>query len=99
MNIQPDDDTATLRRELLASQSFKKNPVSWSVFYASSISSIIMFAVLCALSAWSVSIGTELREVLQEVNEIVPEVSRSLQLLKKLCSHANWTKNYGECTL
>ena len=99
MNIEPDDDTATLRRELLASRSFRKNPISWSVFYVSAASSIVMFVVLCVLSAWSVGIGSELREVLHGINKIIPEVAKSLEMLKNICRHENWTKSYGKCTL
>lgn len=87
----------TLRQELLQQHSFRRNPVSWTIFYVSAAISFIMFCVLCGLSAWSVSIGSELREVLQGVNEIVPEVATSLTLLKQLCRHENWTKHYGPC--
>lgn len=96
LNIEVGEKTS-LRDELMESASFRRNPVRWSLFYASAASSVFMFVILCTLSIWSIHIGSEVRETLNGVNEIVPEVKESLQMLQFICSHENFTKRYGSC--
>ena len=82
---------------LIESRSFKNNPVTWSVFYASSIVNVIMFCILCALSAWAVHLGQQASEILVDIREITPEVRRSLELLRYMCKHTNFSRVWGEC--
>jgi len=82
---------------LIESRSFKNNPVTWSVFYVSSVVNVIMFCILCALSAWAVHLGQQASEMLSDIREITPEVRRSLELLRFMCHHRNFTRTWGEC--
>ena len=82
---------------LIQSRSFKKNPVTWSVFYATAIVSVVMFCILCILSSWTVKLGQEASEMLADIREITPEVRKSLELLRYMCKHENFTRKWGEC--
>ncbi len=82
---------------LIQSRSFKNNPLTWSVFYATGIVSVVMFCILCALSAWAVHLGQQASEILVDIREITPEVRKSLELLRFMCKHTNFTRVWGEC--
>lgn len=82
---------------LIESRSFRHNPLTWSVFYATGIVSVVMFCILCALSSWTVKLGQEASEMLADIREITPEVRRSLELLRYMCKHENFTRAWGEC--
>ena len=81
---------------LRESRSFKRNPVKWSLFYLGAGATIIMFFILCALSSWSISIGTEITEVVQKSTKILSDVEEMLPWLKAICQHENFTKRYGD---
>ena len=88
------------------SRSFKRNPIKWSIFYGSAFATGIMFIILCSLSAWSISIGTQITEVVQQstqilsdVDAMLPKIEESIRLLETICEHENFTKTYGNvCT-
>lgn len=82
---------------LIESRSFKNNRVTWSVFYVTSIVSVVAFCILCALSAWAVHLGQQASEMLSDIREITPEVRKSLELLRYMCKHENFTRKWGEC--
>lgn len=82
---------------LIQSRSFKNNPLTWSVFYATAIVSVVMFCILCILSSWTVKLGQEASEMLADIREITPEVRKSLELLRYMCKHGNFTRKWGEC--
>jgi len=82
---------------LIQSRSFKNNPLTWSVFYATAIVSVVMFCILCILSSWTVKLGQEASEMLADIREITPEVRKSLELLRYMCKHENFTRKWGEC--
>ena len=96
---QPDQ----LMETLMESRSFKKNPVQWSIFYATGIATGIMFIILCSLSAWSISLGTRINdlvsqghETLVDVQFLIPKIEEQIKLLETICEHENFTKNYGD---
>ena len=82
---------------LIQSRSFKQNPATWSIFYATGIVSVVMFCILCTLSIWTVNLGREASEMLSDIREITPEVRKSLELLRYMCKHENFTRKWGEC--
>lgn len=83
--------------QLVESRSFKKNPVHWSMFYASTFATLVMFIILCALSSWSIHIARQVSEILSDVDILIPEIKNSLSLLEFMCKSENFTKNYGVC--
>lgn len=83
--------------QFVESRSFKKNPVHWSMFYASTFATLIMFIILCALSSWSIHIARQVSEILSDVDILIPEIRNSLSLLEFMCKSENFTKNYGVC--
>lgn len=85
--------------QLVESRSFKKNPVHWTLFYSSTAATIIMFIILCTLSAWSVHIGRQVSEILRDVEDLIPNISESLDLLVFICKSENFTSTYGACPL
>jgi hypothetical protein len=85
------------------SHSFRRNPIHWSIFYGTSLATIIMFIILCALAAWSISIGQQITSVVQQSTEILsdihvmlPEISNSIRILQLICKHDNFTSRYGD---
>jgi hypothetical protein len=83
--------------QFVESRSFKKNPVHWSMFYASTFATLVMFIILCALSSWSIHIARQVSEILSDVDILIPEIRNSLSLLEFMCKSENFTKNYGVC--
>lgn len=99
--------TKPMRESLLSaiyeSRTFRKSPVRWLAFYGTTLATILMFVILCALSAWSISIGHRLSdvldqssEILSDVDVIMPEVKNSLRIIKQMCLHENFTKRWGD---
>lgn len=86
-----------MMEQFVESRSFKKNPVHWSMFYASTFATLIMFIILCALSSWSIHIARQVSEILSDVDILIPEIRNSLSLLEFMCKSENFTKNYGVC--
>jgi len=98
-------ETATspeLRETLIDTFSFRRNRVSYSIFYTASAATVVMFIVLCTLSGWSVSIGNEINglvttghETLKDVQDLLPDAREALRILKAMCRHENFTKTWG----
>ena len=91
-----------LRETLLDTFSFRNNRVNYSIFYAASGATLVMFLILCALSSWSVAIGQQITELvstghetLADVQDMLPEATDALRILKAMCSHVNFTKVWG----
>ena len=96
MQISPPEDTPdSLLDKLIESRSYKKNPVPWSFFYGSSIVTIVMFFILCALASWSISIGSEISGLVKQAATILDDVEEMLPVLEQICKHENFTKKYG----
>lgn len=88
-----------ITEQLVESHSFRKNPVRWALFYVSSGATLIMFVILCTLSAWSVHLGRQVSMILTDVELLIPEIKDSLTLLEFICKADNFTKRYGECPM
>jgi len=96
------ENSNSLLETLQESRSFKRNPISWSVFYATSAATVIMFIILVTLSAWSITIGQQLSELvaqssetLIDIQEIMPQAKDSLRIIREMCKHENFTKSWG----
>jgi len=92
----------SLLQTLQQSRSFKRNPISWSIFYATSAATVIMFIILVSLSVWSIIIGQQITELvaqstetLADVQEIMPQAKDSLRIIREMCKHENFTKSWG----
>ncbi len=103
MEVQ--DAHAPLRETLVDHFSFRRNKINYSLFYMASASSIVMFIILCTLSAWSVNIGMQITDLVQEghetlayVKEILPDAEEALGILKVMCKHENFTRVWGNDT-
>lgn len=86
-----------MMEQFVESRSFKKNPVHWSMFYASTFATLVMFVILCALSSWSIHIAQQVSEILSDVQLLIPDIKESLSLLEFMCKSENFTKAYGDC--
>ena len=91
-----------LRDTLLDTFSFRNNRVNYSIFYAASGATMIMFIILCSLSGWSISIGQQINslvqnghETLEDVQILLPEAHKALGILEAMCKHENFTKVWG----
>jgi hypothetical protein len=103
MSINIDQPTNLLRETLIESRSFKKNPVQWSIFYGTAVATGLMFIILCSLSAWSISLGTQVNDLvvqgsltLTDVQDLIPKIEEQIRLLETICEHENFTKSYGD---
>ena len=76
--------------------SFAKNKINYTIFYASSISTICMFIIILVLLSYSVSIGHEIHTLTTKANEILNSVAAMLPIVERLCVHSNFTKSYGD---
>ena len=90
------------RTALLDTFSFQNNRVNYSLFYAASGATLVMFIILCSLSIWSISIGTQINglvrtghETLEDVQAMLPEARDALRILQVMCNHENFTKSWG----
>ena len=103
MNIEPDTSNRQSLLDILEeSRSFRRNPINCSIFYVTAVATMIMFIILVSLSVWSVILGNKISalaeqssETLADVQEIIPNIHESLKLLKTMCQHENFTRNYG----
>lgn len=101
-SVIDNDNDGALRSTLLDTFSFRNNKVNYSIFYAASGATFIMFVILCSLSGWSISIGTEInglvatgQETLADVQAILPEAKDALRILQEMCKHENFTRSWG----
>ena len=80
----------------------KKN---YFLFYGASISVILSMLMLFTLTGYTAYISTSASElisnmnnVVDELGEILPETEQSLNILKAICRHENFSKWHGfEC--
>ncbi|MBD53100.1 MAG: hypothetical protein CL450_07385 [Acidimicrobiaceae bacterium] len=100
--VSTEEHDSPLRATLLDTFSFRNNRVNYSLFYAASGATLIIFIILCSLSGWSISIGTEINELvatgqetLSDVQELLPEAKDALRILREMCKHENFTKSWG----
>jgi len=91
-----------LRETLLNTFSFQNNRVNYSLFYTASSATLVMFVILCSLSGWSISIGTQINDLvatghktLEDVQALLPETRDALRILQFMCKHENFTKAWG----
>ena len=77
------------------SRAFKKNKGHYLLFYAASVSSVIMFIIILVLLSYSVSIGEEVHALTTKAGEILDNVAAMLPIVKRMCQHTNFTKSYG----
>ena len=98
--MEVEDSHSPLREALADSFAFRKHKVNYSLFYVSSISTIIMFIVLCSLTSWSVYLGRQITNLVEEghstldyVKAILPDAEEALGILKVMCKHENFTKS------
>ena len=103
--MEVEDRHAPLREVLVDSFSFRRNRVNYSIFYVASASTVIMFVILCTLSAWSVHIGHQIsalvkegHETLDYVQQILPDAEHALGILRVMCRHENFTRVWGNDT-
>ena len=75
---------------------------NYRYFYVASgaaISSLVVLLIITGYTAYiSTSAGTlisDMNEVIGDFKIIIPDVKSSLELLKTICNHDNFTKTYG----
>jgi len=76
---------------------------NYRFFYVASgaaVSSLVILLIITGYTAYiSTSAGnliTDMNEVIGDFKIIIPDVKSSLQLLKTICHHENFTKSYGD---
>jgi len=94
MEIESKD--SGLLEALRDSYSFRRNPATWSAFYGASFATLVMFIILCTLSAWSITMAHNITDVVRQSKEILRDVEQMLPALRAICQHENFTKNYGD---
>lgn len=101
-NTNCQEEEPGLRETLLDTFSFRRNRANYSLFYAASGATLVMFIILCSLSGWSVSIGQQINalvedghETLTDVQQLLPEAFKALKILQAMCKHENFTKTWG----
>ena len=80
---------------------------NYRFFYTAScsaISSMVMLLIISGYTAYiSTHVGhlmTDMPEVVDDLRVILPDAEKSLNMLKSLCSHNNFTSSYGNiCNL
>jgi len=96
MEVSPPEDMHdSLVEKLIESRSFKNNKIHWSLFYGSVVAIGLMFIILCSLASWSISIASEINGLVTQAGKILDDVEEMLPVLKDICRHQNFTKNYG----
>ena len=96
MEIEQEKNNEFLLNTLHESRSFKRNRLSWSIFYVTSVATVIMFIIIVALSAWSIAIGQQITELVLDMQTIMPQAKDSLRIVREMCQHENFTKKWGD---
>lgn len=93
MNVESDPP---LLQTLVESRSFKYHRVQWTLFYAASGATLVIFIILCALSAWTLGVAREINQIVSSTTGILADVEEMLPVLKAICTHSNFTRLYGD---
>jgi hypothetical protein len=93
MNVEQDGD---LLKTLVASRDFKHHRCQWVLFYGGTFATVVSFVILCALSAWTLTVAHDISEVVRSTTSILLDVENMLPILKNICRHSNFTRYYGE---
>ncbi len=102
MEIAANDQEERLLATLDKSRSIFRNKFNYSVFYASSVSTIVILIAILVVCGYTVSIAGAIHglisdghQTLESVEAILPDIKKSLQILQTICKHENFTKHYG----
>jgi len=68
---------------------------NYRFFYGASASAIISLIVLFVITGYTAHTATEINEVIKDLNELLPEARNSLRIVKEMCKHENFTKQWG----
>jgi len=75
---------------------------NYKYFYTTGFASIVSMLILLIISGYTASVATNIgglmttsNEVLADIQEIIPDVSDALRIIKEMCMHENFTKTYG----
>jgi hypothetical protein len=68
---------------------------NYRFFYGASASAIVSLIVLFVITGYTAYTATEINEVIKDLNELLPDAKNSLRIVKEICKHENFTKNWG----
>jgi hypothetical protein len=75
---------------------------NYKYFYASGGASLISLIILLFISGYTAYIATDMgnlmvdmNEVIVDINELLPDARESLRIVKDMCKHENFTKQWG----
>jgi hypothetical protein len=75
---------------------------NYRFFYAASgaaITSLVVLMVITGYTAFTAThvghLMTDMTEVVDDIRVILPDVEESINLLKAICKHENFTRHYG----
>jgi len=76
---------------------------NYKYFYTTGFASIISMLILLVISGYTASVATNIgglmttsNEVLADIQDVMPDVSDALRIIKEMCNHENFTKIYGD---
>ena len=75
---------------------------NYKYFYAARGASITSLLILLIISGYTAYISThvghlmtEMNEVITDINVLLPDAKESLRIVKEMCKHENFTKQWG----
>jgi len=75
---------------------------NYKFFYGASASAIISLIVLLIITGYTAftathvgHLMTDMTEVVDDIRLILPDVQKSIEMLRAICKHENFTKSYG----
>ena len=68
---------------------------NYRYFYTASAASIMSVIVLFVITGYTAHTATEINEVISDLNKLLPDAENSLRIVREMCQHENFTKNWG----
>lgn len=75
---------------------------NYKYFYVAGCASITSMLILMIISGYTAYISTHIGDimtdmnlVIADINELLPDAKESLRIVKEMCKHENFTKQWG----
>ena len=75
---------------------------NYRFFYIASGSAVLSMIILLFISGYTAYISTsagelitDMNEMIVDINELLPDAKESLRIVKEMCKHENFTKQWG----
>lgn len=68
---------------------------NYRFFYTASASAICSTLFLLIITGYTAYTASEINNVINDLNILLPDAENSLRIIKEMCHHENFTKSWG----